>query len=164
MPGDGTRGGVPTVRSGAMHMQIRVGLGHASSTNDTPGAMRLTPVEVDPLDLKAGALLDLLDLLADNGFDLGMAAGDSIEGGGEFVFALKDDSRYAECAELLKSNGYRNVRLIQPQKCEVDDRVGALRDCLRDIISDGRRIDEIYVGVPEEGKIPIQVTTIRTVS
>jgi hypothetical protein len=146
-----------------MHMQIRVSLGTPSSTGDTPGAMSLTPVEVDPLDLKRGALLDLLDLLADRGFDLGMAAGDSIEGGGEFVFAIKDDDRYEECCEILKSAGYRNVRLIRPQVCQVDDRVGALRDCIREITSDGRRIDEVYVGAPDEGKIPIHVTTIRTV-
>jgi hypothetical protein len=152
-------------------MQIRVGLGSASSTITGGGAMMLTPVEVDPLNLPQNALLTLLDLLAENDYDLATAGGDSIEGGGEFVFGLKDtgdgeaeeDQRYADCAQLLKENGYRNVRLIKPLLCELDDHVGALRDCLRQMITDGRRIDEIYVGVPEEdGKIPVQVTTIRT--
>jgi hypothetical protein len=147
-----------------MHMQIRVSLGQASGTSDGSGAMARTTVEIDPLDLPMGALVQLLDLLVQNDFDLGMAGGDSIEGGGEFVFAIKDDSRYDECATLLKDNGYRNVRLIEPQVCHVDDRKGALRDCLRDLIRDGRRIDEIYVGTPDEGKIPVHVTTIRTVS
>ena len=152
------------------HMQVRVGLGTASATKTGGGAMMLTPVEVDPLDLRQGALVELLDLLAGNGFDLASAGGDSIEGGGEFVFSLKDsaeaeseDQPYQDVAELLKSNGYRNVRIIEPQLCEIDDQVGALRDCLRKIVSDGRRIDEIYVGVAmENGKIPVQVTTIRT--
>jgi hypothetical protein len=153
-----------------MHIQIRTSLGTASDTKSTPGAMELTPTEVDPLELKQGALLDLLRLLENNGYDLAMAGGDSIEGGGEFVFALKhsdgqnDEGRSAQCAELLKSNGYRNVRLIEPQLCEVDDHVGALRECIEQIVADGRRIDEIYVGTPEEdGKIPVQVTTIKTV-
>jgi hypothetical protein len=153
-----------------MHIQVRTSLGTASDTKTGSGAMELTPIEVDPLELKQGALLELLDLLAANGYDLGMAGGDSIEGGGEFVFALKhnddavpEDDRSGECAELLKSNGYRNVRLIEPFVCEAEDRVGGLRDCIREIVEDGRRIDEIYVGVPEDGKIPVHITTIRTV-
>jgi hypothetical protein len=153
-----------------MHMQIKVALGQPSSTGDTPGAMRLTPVEVDPLELKTGALLELLDLLAANDYDLGLAGGDSIEGGGEFVFALKHDDadgqdhdRTQECAELLKSNDYRNVRIIEPQSCEAEDKVGGLRDCLRQLVEDGRRIDELYIGTPEDGRIPVQITTIKTV-
>jgi hypothetical protein len=154
------------------HMQVRVGLGSASSTITGAGAMMLTPIEVDPLDLKQGALVELLDLLAENNYDLATAGGDSIEGGGEFVFSLKDrgedesdeDRPYREVAELLKSNGYRNVRLIKPRLCEVENEAGALRDCLRELVTDGIRIDEIYVGVPlPSGKIPVQVTTIRTI-
>jgi hypothetical protein len=132
--------------------------------------MELTPIEVDPLELRQGALLELLNLLAANNYDLAMAGGDSIEGGGEFVFALKhDDSagpegdRSRECAELLKSNGYRNVRLIEPHLCEAADQVGGLRDCIQEVVDDGRRIDEIYVGVPEDGKVPVHITTIKTV-
>jgi hypothetical protein len=157
-----------------MHIQIRTSLGTASDTRTGSGAMELTPIEVDPLELKQRALLELLQLLADNDYDLAMAGGDSIEGGGEFVFALKhedaaegsahtEDDRSGDCAALLKSNGYRNVRLIEPRLCEVDDQVGALRDCIAEIVADGRRIDEIYVGAPHDGKIPVQITTIRTV-
>jgi hypothetical protein len=153
-----------------MHIQIKTSLGSPSSTKTGGGAMALTPIEVDPLELKAGALVELLDLLAEHDFNLGMAGGDSIEGGGEFVFALKHDDaaqpehdRSEECAELLKSNGYRNVRLIEPQVCEAEDRVGGLRDCLAELVADGRRIDELYVGAPENGKIPVHITTIKTV-
>ena len=153
-----------------MHMQIKVALGKPGSTGGTPGAMELTPVEVDPLEVKSGALLELLDLLAANNYNLGIAGGDSIEFGGEFVFALKHDDtaqpehdRSGECAALLKSNGYRDVRLIEPYVCEAEDRVGGLRDCLAQLAEDGRRIDELYIGTPENGKIPIQVLTIKTI-
>lgn len=156
-----------------MHMQIKVALGSPSSSSGGPGAMDLTPVQVDPLEVKRGALLELLDLLAANDYDLGLAGGDSIEIGGEFVFALKHDEpdqaggpehdRTRECAELLKSNGYHRVRIIEPQVCEAEDRVGGLRDCLAQLVEDGRQIDELYVGTPEDGKIPIHVLTIKTI-
>jgi hypothetical protein len=153
-----------------MHIQIKTSLGTASSTRTGTGAMELTPIEVDPLEVKQGALLELLNLLAEHDYDLAMAGGDSIEAGGEFVFALKhndeavpENDRSGECAALLKSNGYRNVRLIEPHVCEAEDRVGGLRDCIAELVEQGRRIDEIYVGTPDDGKIPIHVTSIKTV-
>ena len=156
-----------------MHMQIKVALGKPTSTSDTPGAMRLTPVEVDPLEVNRGALVELLDLLAAKSYDLGLAGGDAIEVGGEFVFALKHDEsggdeqaehdRTQDCAEMLKSSGYRSVRIVEPEMCEAEDRVGGLRDCLAQLVEDGRQIDELYVGTPHDGKIPIHVLTIKSV-
>ena len=147
-----------------MHMQVRTSLGKASATHDGPGAMPAVSTEVDPLDLKVGALAELLELLARNDYDLSMAGGDSIEGGGEFVFALKDDDRIGECAALLQAEGYRNVRILEPQHYELDDRKGALAEIIRDLVKDGRRIDEVYVGTGSGGKVPVQVTTIRSAS
>ncbi len=147
-----------------MHQQVRTGLGKASAVIDGSGAMSLVPVEVDPLELRAGALVELLTLLADNDFDLAMAAGDSIEGGGEFVFSIKDEERFGDCAALLRSRGYRNVRIVEPQFRLLEDHKGALRDFLAELVSDGRRIDEVFVGVTTpEGYVPVQVTTIKTV-
>lgn len=145
------------------HIQIRVALGRASGTSDGAGAMNRVPTEIDPLILRRGALADLLALLARRGFDLAMAAGDSIEGGGEFVFALKEDDRAGECVTLLLDSGYRNVRLIEPQLFEIDDAPGALEAVIRKLSDAGRQIDEIYVGVTlPSGRVPVQVTTIQT--
>ena len=145
------------------HIQIKTSLGRSSGTSDGPGAMQQLPTEIDPLILKRGALADLLKLLAQNDFDLSMAFGDSIEGGGEFVFALKDDDRTGECATLLRDSGYRTVRVIEPQHFEIDDTKGALEAVIRRLSDAGRQIDEVYVGVTlPNGKVPVQVTTIQT--
>lgn len=150
-----------------MHQQIRTGLGKASSTKGGPGAMELVPIEVDPLEVRRGALVELLDLLSPQ-FNLTMAAGDAIESGGEFVFAVEhddgDDGPTTQAAALLVQEGYRNVRIIEVHVCEVNHEPGALATCLRELTDAGRRIDEIYVGVRrDDGVVPVQVTTIREV-
>jgi len=150
----------------AMHQQVKAFLSKASSTSDGSGAMALVPVEIDPFEVREGALLGLLDLLADKGYNLRMAGGAGIETGGEFTFAIDDEGneqRASECAAMLAENGYDRVRVVEPYMCEVEDRVGALRDCLKELRSAGRQIDEIFVGTPRKGKVPIQVTTIVTV-
>jgi hypothetical protein len=146
------------------HIQIRTSLGHASALNDGSGAMSEVPTEIDPLILNRGALADLLTLLADNEFDLGMASGDSIEGGGEFIFALKDDDEglVGACASLLRDRGYRNVRIVEPQHFELDDTRGALAAAIRGLSDAGKQIDEVFVGITlTNGKVPVQVTTIQ---
>jgi hypothetical protein len=125
--------------------------------------MEQVPSEIDPLILNRGALADLLDLLAGNGYDLAMAYGDCIEGGGEFIFALKDDERTGECAVLLRDSGFRNVRVLEPQFFELDNEIGALRDAIRGLSEQGRQIDEVYTGATlSNGKVPVHVTTIQS--
>jgi hypothetical protein len=152
-----------------MHLQIRTSLGTASGTSHGSGAMSLVPTEIDPLELRRGALAELLGILADEDFDLAMASGDSIEGGGEFVFAIKGEDEAAEedrvntCATMLRERGYRNVRIVEPQHFDVSDQKGALRDVIQGLTDDGLVIDEVFVGVAQDGTVPIQVTTIRTI-
>ena len=55
-----------------MHQQIRLSLG-ARSSKDGPGAMNAMPVEVDPIEVR-GSLLQLLDLLDSEGFDIRLVA------------------------------------------------------------------------------------------
>ena len=148
-----------------MHQQIRTKLGKASSVQDGGGAMARVPVEVDPLEVPREALVKLLDLVAERGYNLNLAAGENIEFGGEFIFALEDHDQTAECAQMLKDEGYRDVRILESHLCEVTHTPGALRDCLRELSAQGRRIDEIYVGVRrDDGIVPVQVTTILEVS
>ena len=47
---------------------------------------------------------------------------------------------------------------------KLESEKGALRDCLAGLASEGRLINEVFVGTPnKDGRIPLQVTTIRTV-
>jgi hypothetical protein len=147
-----------------MHQQIRTSLGKASSTITGSGAMNLVPIEVDPLEIRRGALTELLQLLEDAGFDLAIAAGDAIEFGGEFTFALKDHEATSQAAALLREHGYRKVRILQVREIEADDEAGGLRREIEKLTEEGLRIDEIYVGTTRpNGRVPLQVTTIRDV-
>jgi hypothetical protein len=144
-----------------MHQQVRTSLGTASAVQDGSGAMNLVPIEVDPLEMRRGALLELLQLLEENDYDLALAAGDAVELGGEFTFALKDHERTTQCAALLRERGYRNVRIVQVQLFEVEDRKGGLRDAISKL-DPGLKVDEVYVGATQpNGLVPIQVTTVR---
>src|SRR3954447_17785558 len=99
-----------------MHQQVKLRLLAASSTNDGSGAMAVVPVEIDPSEIPQGALLNLLELLSDCGYNLRMAGGSGIETGGEFTFAIEDDDdddRASECAAMLALQGSRQVRLIE---------------------------------------------------
>lgn len=148
-----------------MHQQIRTRLGKASSVIEGGGAMNLVPVEVDPLEIQRGALVELLQLLEDNDYDLAMASGDSIEFGGEFIFALKDHDRTSQAAALLRQEAYRNVRIVQVRQIEVDDERGGLRREIEKLTAEGVKIDEIYVGAKlPNGRVPVQITTVRDVS
>jgi hypothetical protein len=150
-----------------MHQQIRVMLAAPSSTTGGPGAMTANPVGVDPLEVQQGALYRLLDDLAKAKYNLRSASGHNIETGGVFVFAIDDEgdeNRSSACAKFLHDKGYNVLGVYEPFMCEVDDRVGALRDCLEQLSREDRLVDEILVGTPRKNKIPIQVTTIRSVA
>jgi hypothetical protein len=149
---------------GLVHQQIRTKLGKASSVETGGGAMNLVPIEVDPLEIRRGALVELLQLLEDNGYDLAMVYGDGIELGGEVTFAIKEHERTTQCAALLKEKEYREVRILRVRDIEVDDEVGGLRREIEKITAQNLRIDEIYVGATlRSGKVPVQITTVREV-
>ena len=98
-----------------MHQQLRVMLSTPSSTLDGSGAMAVVPIEVDPREVEAGALVRLLDLLAREGYNLRIAGGCGIETGGVFAFAIEDGgdaNKASECAALLEKSGYRGVKLV----------------------------------------------------
>jgi hypothetical protein len=146
-----------------MHQQIRLRLAE-QPTQDTPGAMPSEPVQTDPMEVRRGSLLKLLDTLAGKGYDLRSVGGNGIEGPGEFVFSLDDEDheRTGECAEFLRDQGYRNVRVVETHLCQVEDRPGGLAECLRALEDSGRFVHEMFVATPREGKVPVQFTTIHT--
>ena len=146
-----------------MHLQIRTSLGKGSKRDGAASSSGVS-IERDPLEVPDRALLELLELLAARGYNLEMAGGDAIEAGGEFVFAV-EHTRTQECADMLEAEGYRRVRILELEECELSHEPGQLRDCLARIQADGRRVDEIYVGVRrDDGTVPVQILTIRPVA
>ena len=140
-----------------MHQQIRLKLG-AMGTTDGPGAMTAVPIEVDPIEVRK-SLLDLLDALEAGGFDLLMAGGHDIDSSGEFVFAVQDE-RTTECVQYLQRKGFSRPRVIQPQHCHAKNEPGGLAACIRSLTLSGRKIHEIFIGVPDGDEIPVQITTV----
>jgi hypothetical protein len=146
-----------------MHQQIRTRLAR-SEIRDGSGAMARVPDEQDPEEVDEAALDALLDLLAGEGYNLCLAGGSAIEGGGEFVFAIdhdEGDERTAECAAFLQTKDYRGTRLVTPHVAWLEDRPGALRDALRELRDQSRDVREIFVGTPKDGRILVHVTTVR---
>jgi hypothetical protein len=150
-----------------MHQQVRIRLSSPSSTDDGSGAMASVPVEIEPFEVRRQALLQVLRLLAGQGYNLRAASGHHIESGGVFVFGVEDDddeNRPREVAAFLAEKGYSGVRVVEPFHREVDDRVGALADIVEEATKGGESIQEILVALPNaEGKVAIQISTLRTV-
>jgi hypothetical protein len=140
-----------------MHQQIRLRLG-VMEGSDGAGAMTSTAIEVDPIVVRQ-SLLDLLDTLAENDYDLEMVGGRDIEGAGEFVFAV-DDRKTTACAQLLKDKGFKGVRIVEPAHGHAAHGPGGLAAAIRKLNLGNRRIHEIFIGIEEDGDIPFQVTTI----
>lgn len=140
-----------------MHQQIRLRLG-VMDEQDGAGAMAATAVEVDPIIVRR-TLLDLLDVLAESGYDLELVGGRDIEGAGEFVFAV-EDRKTAACAQLLKDKGFKGVRIVEPVYGHAAHGPGGLAAAIRKLDLGDRRIHEIFIGIEEDGEIPFQVTTI----
>jgi hypothetical protein len=138
-----------------VHQQIRLSLG-ARSTTDGPGAMNAMPVEVDPIEVR-GSLLQLLDLLDREGFDLRLIAGSNIESTGTLVLAVDDDRTY-DCYALLKPL-YADVRVIEPKHGHAEKRRGGLAAAIRGM-NLRHPIHELFLGEEDDGKIPFHVTTV----
>jgi hypothetical protein len=144
-----------------MHQQIRLSLG-VRGASDGPGAMTAIPTEIDPIEVKK-RLLDVLDTLAEGGYDLLMVGGTNVETTGEFVFAVADDSTSA-CAQYLFDKGFGRPRIVQPVRGLASPGPGGLAAAIRAMNLGNRRIHEIFIGVPEDGRIPVQVTTVADVT
>jgi hypothetical protein len=144
-----------------MHQQYLVRI-TSGTTSDTPGAAPREQVESDPIEAKPGTFARLAREIAtaDPPINVRSAGGHAIETGGEVVIAVSDEDE-PRLGELLRAKGYR-FRVIEPYHDYLEDRPGALADFLETIASDGRLVESINVGTPDEkGTIPVQARTIR---
>ncbi len=114
-----------------------------------------------------GRVLGILGILADQGFNLRTAGGRQIELGGEFAFAVdaRDSDADHESAtqaavDALNDAGI-DAHVVEVQVRYLADEPGALRDFVRDVSSQGLLIEEIAVGTPEGGEIPVQIYTVK---
>ncbi len=134
-----------------MHQQVRTSTKKTGSGSDGPGAMA-----------DAGGLVDILRILEEGGMNLRTAGGRDLDDGGEFVFAVEHHLKGTEGAteravELLLEEGY-GARQVEVHDCMVRDEPGALRKCITEAEAKNP-VYEIFVGTPEDGQIPIQITT-----
>ncbi len=110
----------------------------------------------------------LLAFLAEKQVNLTGVGGSDVEFGGEFAFSVKDEEA-EDVLKLLHDNHYRDARLLNADDptcgltlCEVENRAGALSECLAsastDNLGNGRIIRDLLIQVPSDnGKVPVQI-------
>jgi hypothetical protein len=101
----------------------------------------------------------VLESLEAAGINIIAAGGSNVEHGGEFGFAVDHDQQEAALAVLREA--HLRPRVVDVTLCLLDNRPGALRDCISNANQGhrpGRLIRDIAVGVPEaDGRVPVQV-------
>ena len=140
-----------------MHQQVRTSTKKTGSRSPGPGAMA-----------DEGGLVDILQILVDNGVNLQSAGGRDLDEGGDFVFAVHhddgDDAPGEKVAALLKEHGYGSARALRAHSCSVADEPGGLLGCIEKIEASDGPVYEIFVGTPDaDGGIPVQLTTRASV-
>ena len=140
-----------------MHQQVRTSTTKSGSTSRGPGAMA-----------DEGGLVDILQILVDNGVNLRSAGGRDLDRGGEFVFSVhhEDDADPGDekVAALLRDHGYGSARAVPAHYCSVADEPGGLLGCIEKIQASDGPVYEIFVGTPDsDDSIPVQLTTRSSV-
>lgn len=114
-----------------------------------------------------GRLLGILEILANEGFNLRSAGGRQIELGGEFAFAVDPRQGDADheaatkaAVEALIGAGI-DAHVVEVQVRYLTDALGALRDFVSDVSRQGLLIEEIAVGTPGDTGIPVQIYTVK---
>ena len=107
----------------------------------------------------------LLRRLKEANVNLRGVGGSDIEFGGEFAFAV-DDGQEDRAKAALDAAGYRYRVLehdVDPELtlCWLENVPGALHACLEGIananLDSGRIIRDMLIGVPEDGRVPVQI-------
>ena len=114
-----------------------------------------------------GAVSQILGILEEAGFNLRTAGGRRIELGGEFAFAVDPREGDADheaalkaAVEILNGQGI-DTHVVEVQLRYLEDVKGALKDFVDSVSGQGLLIEEINVGTPEDGRIPVQIYTVQ---
>ena len=157
MPGPGTAAHEGWVE---MHVQARASTKTSGFADDDENGSAVSAT------YRPGALLEILTVLENQGFNLRTAGGRRIELGGEFGFAVDkrdgdvdhEASTHAAVA-ALRAEGF-DSHAVEVQTRLLDDEPGALRAFVEDVSAQGLLIEEIAVGTPgDSGRIPVQIYT-----
>jgi hypothetical protein len=130
-----------------MHQQVRT---------------RTTKSREDDAERPDEGLLDILSLLKN--VNLRSAGGTNLDDGGEFVFSVHhaegDDTADQQAADILTVKGYA-ASVYRVEYCLVDDRKGALLDCIRSKAAElDEPIVEVHVLTSErDRRVPVQIVT-----
>ena len=101
----------------------------------------------------------VLQVLENAGINIIAVGGSNVEHGGEFGFAVDHDQQGA-ALDVLRGAHLR-PHLVDVTVCRLENRPGALRDCITNANQGhrpGRLIRDIAVGVPDaDGRVPVQI-------
>jgi hypothetical protein len=111
----------------------------------------------------AGALVEILTVLKNAGFNLRSAGGSQIEFGGEFTFWVdgrndnEDHDAAAHAAkQLLESEGWP-AQVFEVRAKRLHDHSGSLLEWVQEIADEGLLIQDIHVGTKDDDGIPVQI-------
>jgi hypothetical protein len=121
-----------------MHQQIRV----------------VVPISSPP------NLATVLEVLERARINIVAVGGSNVEHGGEFGFAV-DHAQQIAAEEALQKAHIRH-RVVDVEECVVENRPGALLECVRDANQrhrpSGRFIRDIAIGIPDvNGRVMVQI-------
>jgi hypothetical protein len=105
------------------------------------------------------SLEKVLQVLEDAGINIIAVGGSNVEHGGEFGFAVDHDQQ--EAALKVLADARLRAHLVDVTLCLLENRPGALRDCITNANQGhrpGRLIRDIAVGIPDaDGRVPVQI-------
>jgi hypothetical protein len=104
-------------------------------------------------------LAKFLETLGKRGVNIVAAGGGDVEKGGEFALAVAHGQE-AHAIKVLEDAGY-HPRLVDVEHEFLDDRPGELHRFVAKVAAANKRnglvIKDVSVGVPVDGKVPVQV-------
>jgi hypothetical protein len=147
-----------------MHLQVKAKIpdsGMSVYDDDEEGGLAISAT------YQAGALVELLGILEEDGFNLRSASGSNVELGGDFTFWVDgrsddedDHAATRAAAELLKARGY-DADVWEVHAAHLTDTRGALRAFVNTVTEGHLLVQEISVSTPDAEGIPVQIYTAK---